>query len=85
MAQFLILMAPLVVAAAAIVGSYRLIRDDGGPRHGPLPAEPSGGNTILPYPRGRRPHDRSGKDVVEERRRALMWRRAQYSGGRVNV
>ncbi|HEX6195696.1 MAG TPA: hypothetical protein VFZ37_07290 [Jiangellaceae bacterium] len=85
MTQFIVSVVVLVVAVAAIIGSYRAIRDDGGPRRSPLPAEPSIGNTILPHPCSRRPHDRSAVDVVAERRRALERRRAQYAGGRVNV
>lgn len=85
MAQFLVLLVLLAVAAVAVAGSYRLIRDDGGPRRSPLPAEPSEGNTILPYPRRRRPFVSAHENVVVQRRRAMENRLAQYSGGRVNI
>lgn len=86
MTQILVTVTLLILAVAAVVGTYRLIMSDGGgPRRSPLPAEPPEGNTILPYPRSRRPREIPRDDVLEQRRRAQEQRGAQYFGGRVNV
>jgi hypothetical protein len=50
MTQILLAAALLVLAVAAVIGSYRLIvSDGGGPRRSPLPAEPPEGNAISPF------------------------------------
>jgi hypothetical protein len=58
MTQVILIALLIGVALAAIAGAYRTIRADGGPRRTPLPAEPSEGNTILPYPRRSRNESR---------------------------
>lgn len=86
MIQILAIFAVLVLAVVATVSAYRLIvSDGGGARRSPLPAEPSEGNTILPYPRGRRSQGDPDEDVLAERLRVRQLRGAQYLGGRVNA